>query len=72
VIGDGVGHGVEVVDEARVGDVDIFRTEEGGHEFVDDKGVLGGDEGSIGVEEGVAEEFDDFVRAVAEDDVVEI
>ena len=55
------GHRVEVVDEAWIGHFDVFRPEERGHEFIDHKGVLGGDEFGIAVEKGVAEKLDDFV-----------
>ena len=66
---DGGGHGVEVVDEAGVGDFDGFGTEDFGHEFVNEEGVAGGDDVVTGFEEGVADEFDDFIGAAAEDDI---
>ena len=66
---DGSGHGVEVVNEAGVGDFDGFGTEDFGHEFVDEEGVPGGDDVVAGFEEGVADEFDDFIGAAAEDDI---
>jgi hypothetical protein len=66
---DGGGHGVEVVNEAGVGDFDGFGTEDFGHEFVDEESVPGGDDVVAGLEEGVADEFDDFVGAAAEDDI---
>ncbi len=66
---DGGGHGIEVVDEAGVGDFDGFGTEDFGHEFVNEEGVAGGDDVVAGFEEGVADEFDDFIGAAAEDDI---
>ena len=53
----------------RIIDLDVFRAEKRGHQFVNDEGVFGGDELGIAIEEGMAEQFDDFVRAVAENDV---
>ena len=54
VFRDGIRHGIEVVDEIRIVHLDVFRAEEGGHEFVNDEGVLRGDELRIAVQEGVA------------------
>jgi hypothetical protein len=66
VFGDRVRHRVQVVDESGIRDLHIFRAEKRGHEFVNDEGVLGGDQLGLAVEEGVAEQLDDFVGAVAE------
>ncbi len=69
VIGDRGGHRIEIVGKIWIIDLDIFRAEKRSHQFVNDEGVFGGDEFGIAVKEGVTEELDDFVRAVAEDDV---
>ena len=69
LIRDRGGHRFEIVDEIRIIDFDVFRAKKRGHQFINDEGVLGGDEFGIAVEESVAEKLNDFVRTVAKDDV---
>ncbi len=57
------------MDEIGIVDFHVFSAEERGHQLVDHEGVLGGDEFGIPVEKGVAEQLDDLVGAVSEDDV---
>ena len=63
--GDGGGHGLEVVLESGVRHLDGGGAEQGGHQFVNDKGVLGGDDLVAWSEEGVADQFDNFIAAIA-------
>ena len=62
-------HGVEVGGEAGIGHLDRVGPEELGHELVDCKRVAGHDDLVAGAEEGVTDELDDLVGAVAQDDV---
>lgn len=57
------------MDVAGVIDFDGLRTEDFGHELIDEEGVLGGDDVIAGLEEGVADELDDFIAAAADDEV---
>jgi len=57
--GDGRGHGVEIVVEGGVGDLDYAGIEKRGHEGVYREGVAGGDDLVAGTQKGVADEFDD-------------
>ena len=56
--------------KAGIGDVDCFCSEELSHEAVDGEGVPGGDYLIAGGKERMAEEFDDFVRSIAEDHIL--
>jgi hypothetical protein len=54
---------------AGIGHFDGVRAENLRHELVHEEGVLGGDDVVSGLQEGVADELDDLVRAAAHDDV---
>ena len=67
--GNGGGHGFEIMDVAGIIDLDGVGTEDFGHEFINKEGVLGGDDVIPRLKEGVADEFDDFITAAADDEI---
>src|SRR5205823_13313006 len=67
---DGGQDSVEIMPQIRTRHFDCARAEHRGDELVNDKGVLGSDDLVAVIEEGVAEKFDELVRACAENEVV--
>ena len=66
---DGGQHGVEVVAVVLGGHDDELAAEQGGDDGIDGKAVLRDDHLGAGRQERVADELDDFIGAVAEDQV---
>jgi len=71
-VGDRIRHRIEVVHEFRVRHFDVVRAEQRGHQLVNHERVFGGDEFRIRIQKRVAQQFDDFVRTVAENHVREV
>ncbi len=67
--GDGLEHGWEVMAVVEGGDGNEASTEEVGDDGVDGEAVLRDDGIGVGVEEGVADEFEELIGAVAEEEV---
>ena len=65
-------HGVQIVLIAGVRHFHRGRAEERGHQLVDNKRMLRGDHFIPGLEEGMAHELDDLVRAVPQHHIVHL